>query len=344
MVAILRRAICSPRADRAILRYREAMLPGLRRHKTLPSIASVLLVTGAVSAAIALAPIAVDAGVTAGRAIGQMSSGRSITVDGIEIGVPKPGMGVGVSETHPDGSTTDIRITTDLSGHVTVTREAPQASTVAPALPSTSSAVAPSATTACGDPKFNLTGSSWREAFHWSFKSSSTPSNLLATSTISGVEAVLKHAIGNITHERNDCDRVDHVSARAIYDGRTNLGTHIGTDAACRRTDGHNVVAFGDLPPSTLGFTCWWFIGSRTIEADTVLNKGDFTFVLTTRDCVDGYILEDVATHEFGHVFGLGHVNQEKHAALTMSPQIYSCDPSDITLGLGDMNGLERLY
>ena len=104
------------------------------------------------------------------------------------------------------------------------------------------------------------------------------------------------------------------------------------------------MVAFGDLPSSTLGFTCWWFIGSRTIEADTVLNKHDFTFVLTTRDCVNAYILEGVATHEFGHVFGLGHVNQQKHASLTMSPQIYSCDPSDSTLGLGDMEGLERLY
>ena len=90
------------------------MLPGLRRRSTLPSIGSLLLVTAAVSAAIALAPFAVDAGTTAGRAIGQMSSGRSISVDGIEIGVPKPGMGVGASETHPDGSATDIRITTDL--------------------------------------------------------------------------------------------------------------------------------------------------------------------------------------------------------------------------------------
>src|SRR5690242_1679765 len=106
------------------------MLPGLRRRSTLPSIGALLLVTAAASAAVALAPFAVDAGVNAGRAVGQMSSGRTITVDGIEIGVPKPGMGVGASETHPDGSTTDVRVTTDADGRVTVTRGEPEASTV----------------------------------------------------------------------------------------------------------------------------------------------------------------------------------------------------------------------
>ncbi len=321
------------------------MLPRSHRRPTLPAFGLLLVLAAVIGGAIAIAPFAVDAGTASELSLDQVSSGRSITVDGIEIDVPDPGVGVGASETHPDGSTTDIRVTTDLSGHVSVTRDAPSVSTIGPALASTVGAVTPALLSACSDPKYNRTGSSWRTTFHWSFKANSTPSSLLVNgTTIADVERVLKHAVGNITHERNDCDRADHVSARAIYDGNTNLGTHIGTDAACHRTDGHNVVAFGDLPPSTLGFTCWWFIGSRTIEADTVLNKQNFTFALTATDCTNAYILEDVATHEFGHVFGLGHVNQDKHANLTMSPQIYACDPSDETLGWGDMLGLESLY
>ena len=68
-------------------------------------------------------------------------------------------------------------------------------------------------TSACSDFKFNLTGSSWQTAFHWSFKANSTPSNLLVNgSTLAAVEGILKHAVGNITHERNDCDRPDRVS------------------------------------------------------------------------------------------------------------------------------------
>src|SRR4051794_34399794 len=103
---MLRPAAASSGAPRANLRYREAMLPGPRRRLTMPVFASLLLLTGAISGALALAPLAVEAGVTAGRAMEQLSSGRSMMVDGITIGIPNPGVGVGASETHPDGTTT----------------------------------------------------------------------------------------------------------------------------------------------------------------------------------------------------------------------------------------------
>jgi hypothetical protein len=43
----------------------------------------------------------------------------------------------------------------------------------------------------------------------WSYKSSTTPSYL----TTSQVVQVLKRAFNNITMERNDCGRIDRVSA-----------------------------------------------------------------------------------------------------------------------------------
>jgi predicted Zn-dependent protease len=56
------------------------------------------------------------------------------------------------------------------------------------------------------------------------------------------------------------------------------------------------------------------------------------------------YSVEGVGTHEFGHAFGLAHVSESSHPALTMSPVIQACQASETTLGLGDIQGLEAKY
>jgi hypothetical protein len=157
-------------------------------------------------------------------------------------------------------------------------------------------------------------------------------------------EAALKQAMKNITQSRNDCGLPDEVSASASYLGRTTRGTRIGSSSSCSVTDNHNVVAFGDLSSSTVGFTCWWYQGTRTVEADVQLNKNDFSWVVAGQPCVNSFVVQGVATHEFGHVFGLGHVSQSNHANLTMSTAIYPCDNSDASLGLGDVLGLRAHY
>ena len=273
----------------------------------------------------------------AGGAAGRIPT---VTRGGLTVAVPARGMGVVASELLADGSARELQVETGADGTVAVI-SAPDEPSVGQGFAAARAAVTPSGSPpACADTAHKVFGSWWHETVHWSFKARSSPFYLSAATA----EAQLKKAIANITGEHNDCGRADRVSATSHYDGRTTRSVQIDGDATCTGTDGHNTVAFGALPGGAVGFTCWWYQGNRTVEADMQLNKHDFRFAVSPSNCSNAYILQDVTTHEFGHVYGLGHVSQSGHANQTMSTAVYTCDTSDETLGLGDMLGLETHY
>jgi Matrixin len=308
-------------------------MPNLKRSDQ-RSIRSSLLTSGALALALTLLA-AVPAGAAAPAA-----RVPTITRGGLTVAIPARGMGVVASALTVSGANRELRVETRADGQVVVLSD-PDSAAVAQRSATRSQMVAPAGSPpACSDTKRKVFASWWHSTFHWSFKTASKPSNL----TVSTATAELKRAVKNITGERNDCGRPDHVSATSTYDGSTTRSPQIGSDASCTGTDNHNTVAFGDLPGSVLAYTCWWYIGNQTMEADMRINKADFHWAVTPSSCSNAYILQGVATHEFGHVYGLGHVSQTGHANETMSTQIYTCDASDETLGLGDMLGLETHY
>jgi hypothetical protein len=141
------------------------------------------------------------------------------------------------------------------------------------------------------------------------------------------------------------------VNATAAYLGRTQLRPSVGRDGGCGGLDGHNVVGFGPLPDRIAGLTCTTYTvpsrgRGRAIESDVLLNRR-LAWALQRATCspsANQVMLRSVATHEFGHVFGLAHVREKTHGRLTMSEAIGPCDGSAFTLGRGDVLGLERLY
>jgi hypothetical protein len=194
---------------------------------------------------------------------------------------------------------------------------------------------------ACRDGAYVLNGTRWRKPLDWYYRSASTPSGISAADAL----RALRRAASNITRARNNCGLEDRVSAQAAYQGTTTRNAGVGSSNSCLASDGMNVVSFGDLAGGTVGYTCWWTSNGTTVEADIKLNKHDYRWTVgVTSACRNKFGIQDLATHEFGHVFGLGHVGEASHGNLTMSPMIRPCQNSETTLGLGDVRGLEALY
>ena len=134
------------------------------------------------------------------------------------------------------------------------------------------------------------------------------------------------------------------MSATSSYLGTTSSSPNIAGPQTCLGNDGQNVVGFGNLDAGIVAFSCWWFTGTTNVEADMLLNKHDFDWSTNPVTCNNQYLVRAIATHEFGHIYGLAHVSENLHPDLTMSTAAYACDDSPSTLGLGDMLGLERHY
>ncbi|HEX7140271.1 MAG TPA: matrixin family metalloprotease [Vicinamibacterales bacterium] len=125
-----------------------------------------------------------------------------------------------------------------------------------------------------------------------------------------------------------------NASFRFQYAGTSSLTTNTN--------DGMNVVMFRNASNgSAIATTYWWSDGSHIIDADIVFWDGGFTFFTGSTGCVNGFYIEDIAAHEFGHALGLNHSTS---TAATMYPSVSPCNMSNRTLDIDDINGVQALY
>jgi len=200
----------------------------------------------------------------------------------------------------------------------------------------------------CFDDAYAYTG--WRETddHTWFINTTDTPTYSF---TVAGAQDALVRGMTNILSARTDgggfAPGNSPTGARGTFAGTTALRPNIAPTGggSCTGRDGINVVGWesgGDY----LAVTCTWFylVTYEVSESDALYNTG-FTWTndpLT--NCYLDYDLAAVATHEWGHTYGLDHVDEVRHPTMTMSPLIAPCDGSPRTLGRGDALGLYALY
>jgi hypothetical protein len=254
----------------------------------------------------------------------------------VTVVVPDPGMAVSAVAELDDGTAVELAIENPIDSAVRLAVQPAEPPVVEPysATPNE-----------CTDGAYHLYGYHWTTNYAWSFDAGSTPT----ANNVTNVEAGLQYGANGITDQRNKCGLTDRVSATNTYEGRTTARPNLTattTTITCGTPDGKNVVGFGLLPEHTLAITCAWYDGdNHATEADIRFNKTRAWFALSVPSgCSNRDGIEQVATHEFGHVFGLAHVSQSLHPELTMSPIASPCSNNKATLGLGDINGLRALY
>jgi hypothetical protein len=305
----------------------------MRQHRGVPSSQSTSRRLAGVVAVAFLA--ALPATASAGGPLGV----GAVDAD-LRIETPEPGYGVALTALTIDGRSMSLTIETDSDGITRIVQPSEVRGSAAARVGIAGGKAA------CADGKHSEIGFRWTRPWAWRFRASSTPAGLGRAV----VERQLRAAVRSITGARNDCGRPDRVSARAAYLGRTSRKPMVRSDTGCGRPDGHNVVGFGTLPRFIAGVTCTVYAFSsrgwaRAIESDVLFNKRHHSWATSPKGCSGGQvILRSVATHEFGHVFGLSHVKESTHGNLTMSESLGTCDDSAFTLGKGDIIGLERLY
>jgi hypothetical protein len=218
------------------------------------------------------------------------------------------------------------------------------AAPVVPAVPR-GSAVEAAPNARCADGAGTWMGMWWRGPMEWRINDATIPAYLDKV----GVVAAIRAAATTVDTGRNDCGLPQDLGTEQAFLGGTGHVAEVGSNGGCGPQDGTSTVSFGRLNQGLLAVTCiWWFddrAGGRSVEADILIDDTPGLFFLNTpAGCSGQWDLEGTVTHEFGHVFGLGHVSYAEHGDLTMTDGLPDCSTAYRGLGLGDYLTLRAHY
>ena len=145
-------------------------------------------------------------------------------------------------------------------------------------------------------------------------------------------------------HLSDPCGNKGYSSLRTNYLGTTAEAPLPTSGGGCGKfTWGSNTVGWGVIPDRYLAVTCTYSIGAFPYRSDQKYNtKYNWNTGSGTACRGNKYDLQGVATHEFGHTYGLDHSAGSNNQV--MKPSAAMCESSMRQLGRGDIRGITFLY
>lgn len=187
-------------------------------------------------------------------------------------------------------------------------------------------------------------------SYGWHSNLNSAPASLSHTKVLAG----WKRAAAAISNTSSTCDTRDLNPKPQAYLGDGAIAGN-AKQSSCTpdgSTDGLNSLVFGPLTdPTYLAVACHWMKQDSPKstywllkEADVRFRSSGYSWKFADETCATGFSLVGVATHELGHVYGMGHVDESTHGNLTMSTATAPCEFGMVNLGTGDVSGIAHLY
>ncbi|GAA3059357.1 peptidase M10A [Actinokineospora globicatena] len=196
------------------------------------------------------------------------------------------------------------------------------------------------ADTSCSDGTYAL--KTWKVGtLTWLYNSAGVPATIASTAL-----NTITTSTNTVAKGTNRCDLANLTTSTYTYGGTTTLKPQVSSNGSCSGNDGKSVTGWGALPTKVLAYTCTFYNARGVVVAsDTLIDNVAYTWFTTKpANCTGAqYDLETTLTHERLHTAGLGHVDQARNAAQTMTPASSPCDTSRRLLGAGDYAGLKAL-
>ncbi|WJY01099.1 hypothetical protein [Curtobacterium sp. 458] len=155
-------------------------------------------------------------------------------------------------------------------------------------------------------------------------------------------QSALQKAANAWTGKISSCGKTVTSTAANTYVRAAAQAPNVTAKGGCSASSGYSVTGWGALPAGTLGVTCVWYDQDGVVKEADQRYSTKYAWSSTASCSGNRFDVQAVATHEWGHLYGLGHV--ASGTGQVMEAAEGPCALGSRTLGFGDMTGIAAKY